>query len=147
MFYSIEEKERVFNSSFSFVFVRHPYERLVSGYLNKINTRHRAPSFDKTRSFVREKLGLAADEEISLGHFVDYLTDPYVGFDGVKKHNIPFHTEIQCQILFFRLSLSSAVQTMQFLRSQILDDWQVGDVEGGCDFRGNEAGFGQSNKL
>ena len=109
MFYSIEEKERVFNASFSFVFVRHPYERLVSGYLNKINTRHRAPSFDKTRSFVREKLGLAADEEISLGHFVDYLTDPYVGFDGVRRQDILFS---------HRYSMSDPLlQTLTFVRN------------------------------
>jgi len=67
-------------SYFRFAFVRNPYTRVLSAYLDKVaNTNN--PRSAKRASRIRASLGLSVREPVSFGHFVCYLAQ-----DGLDKN-------------------------------------------------------------
>ncbi|XP_065568716.1 carbohydrate sulfotransferase 11-like isoform X1 [Artemia franciscana] len=88
-----EERNRKLSSYFVFVVVRHPFERLVSGYMNKLGEPGE-PYFQNTYGApIIEKYRFGATpEEIKSGkptfsEFINYLTDP----EMVRTYNIDSH--------------------------------------------------------
>ncbi|XP_065556395.1 carbohydrate sulfotransferase 11-like isoform X6 [Artemia franciscana] len=95
--YRPKKRNQILQSYFKFTVVRHPFDRIVSGYTNKFNPGQKWFKQFYGTKIIEKYRPKATTEEIESGtptfpEFVDYLTDPEtVSAPKIDAHWIQYH--------------------------------------------------------
>uniref|UniRef100_T1IJL8 Carbohydrate sulfotransferase n=1 Tax=Strigamia maritima TaxID=126957 RepID=T1IJL8_STRMM len=94
--YTPLEKEQRIEHYFKFLFVRHPFDRLVSAYRNKFTQNYNIYFHNRYGRLIIQKYRTKASKEslqrgndVTFSEFVQYLTDPQTHGTPLNEHWMP----------------------------------------------------------
>ncbi|XP_035257332.1 carbohydrate sulfotransferase 11 isoform X1 [Anguilla anguilla] len=117
--YSVPEINHRLNSFLKFLFVREPFERLVSAYRNKFTLKYNTPFHRRFGTLIVRRYrpnatqeALRSGADVRFAEFARYLADPATRRDGpLNEHWAPVHS--LCHPCHLRYDLVGKYETLE----------------------------------